>query len=85
MPSFVITSYSIHYTKLYEIEALGQDARNRGFADAAGTGKQEGVMHAILVQQCRHQVGRFDKLVVPPHRKALGLGKRLLEISYNFV
>ncbi len=32
------------------VQALGQDARQGGLADAAGAGEQEGVVHPVVVQ-----------------------------------
>jgi hypothetical protein len=40
---------------------------------------------ALLIEQCRHQVGRLDELVVAPDRQALGICKCLLELAGHFV
>ena len=37
----VITSYSIHYTKLYEAEASDKEMNHRGIAGACAAGESE--------------------------------------------
>ena len=51
------------------VEALGEDARDGGLADAAGAGEQEGVMHPAALQriaQRAHHVFLPDQLGKAP-------------------
>ncbi len=66
------------------VERLGE-LRAQGIDVHVGLGEQAAGRAAFLVEQRRHQVRRFDELVVAPERQALRVGERLLKLGGHFV
>ena len=65
------------------VEALGEDARDGGLADAARAGEQEGVMHPTL----RECIAQRHAHVLLPHQLGKGSGPpfaRQREITHGF-
>ena len=66
------------------VQRLAQARAQRGDVDA-GLRKQRRRGTALLVEQRRHQVHRFEHVVVAPDRQRLGVGQCLLEARSQFV